>query len=486
MEVSNTSKTIKGISSQAIVTLVLGVFDVLSFSIMSRLLTQEDFGYYAAISAITLIFASLSEAGIGSAIIQRKDLDQRFVNNAFTLCLTCGLLFGGLLLIFSGFLAETFIDDSMKVPIQIMAITLLFNSLTSAYRSIMQRNLDFFKIGLINLVSLIITSIVAIVLAVYGLGYYAIIAKALLASFISIVLFAIFSRCRFRISWDGRIIKEIFSFSGWLTAAGIFNNLAQQVDRLLMTKFLGVDILGAYNRPKEFISQISSKINSIFDSALFPVLSSIQDDNEALFRSYLKSLYGLNLFSSVLALAFIVNSELIIRVFFGESWLNLTHVFQLLSIVLLVNVDARLEDCYLRSLGLTKSQFFFRLAEFFFNVIGIIIGTKWGIIGVSIAMLIVNFISVFIKLLYIDCKLHVNHWKVIAVIGKGWLSILYVYPVCVALKSILPCTLLGNVILFFAFILLYVFLLLIVPSLLGKQYKSEVLCLLLSFVKRVR
>ena len=89
---SNTSKAIKGMSSQTLVTIVLGVVEIVAFSIMSRLLTQEDFGYYAAITAVTVVFASFSETGIGAAIIQRKEINQRYIDNAFTLSFIFGAI----------------------------------------------------------------------------------------------------------------------------------------------------------------------------------------------------------------------------------------------------------------------------------------------------------------------------------------------------------------------------------------------------------
>ena len=100
---SNT--VIKGISSQTVVTIVLGVVEIVSFSIMSRLLTKEDFGYYFAIVAISAIFAVLADSGIGSSIVQRKHLDDSYVNAAFSLSFLFGLTAFFLLLLFSGFLA---------------------------------------------------------------------------------------------------------------------------------------------------------------------------------------------------------------------------------------------------------------------------------------------------------------------------------------------------------------------------------------------
>ena len=61
---TNTRKVIKGVSSQTIVTIVLGIVEIVSFSIMSRLLSQKDFGYYVAIVAVATIFQSLADNGV--------------------------------------------------------------------------------------------------------------------------------------------------------------------------------------------------------------------------------------------------------------------------------------------------------------------------------------------------------------------------------------------------------------------------------------
>ena len=61
---TNTQKVINGVSSQTIVTIVLGIVEIVSFSIMTRLLSQKDFGYYAAIVAVATIFQSLADNSV--------------------------------------------------------------------------------------------------------------------------------------------------------------------------------------------------------------------------------------------------------------------------------------------------------------------------------------------------------------------------------------------------------------------------------------
>lgn len=188
-EQSNSKKVLKGISSQTLVTLIMGVLEVVVFSIMSRLLSKEDFGLFAAISAITLIFGSLSEAGIGSALIQKKNANADYVNTSFTISFISGSLFALLLVALSGILSKTIIDETLKVPLMLMSITILCNSLTSVNTSVMFRRFEFLQVGMVNFFALVISSSIAIGLALNGMGFEAIISKAILQSLTAAVLF---------------------------------------------------------------------------------------------------------------------------------------------------------------------------------------------------------------------------------------------------------------------------------------------------------
>lgn len=471
---SNTSKALRGMSSQTLVTIVLGVVEIVSFSIMSRLLTAKDFGYYAALSAILVVFNSLAETGIGAAIIQRKDADKHFINNAFTLSFLVGSIISISLFLLSDILASLVVDESMTTPLRLMSLTILCYCMTSPYISILYKRLQFLTVGMINLISLVITTIIAIVLASGGYGYYAIIAKTVISSILTLLGAAMLSKIRFSFSWDFSVIKSIWKFSGWLMASVVFRNFAQQCDRILMSRLLSVEALGAYNRPKEFINQISSKLNGIFDTALFPVLSGIQDNLPSLQRAFRKSLYLMNLFSIMMAIAFFYNAELIIRIFFGIEWLDLVSIFQLLSVALIFNIDGRLADCYLRSLALTKSQFYFRVIETILKFGGIIFAVRYGLYGIAVAVILSNFIMVFVKLLYIARHLYVNFGSVFNTIFKAWQPLVFLIPILSIVSVVYSNTLINNMITLISFIVLTLIIFVMVPTLAGRDYKDEV------------
>lgn len=348
----------------------------------------------------------------------------------------------------------------------------------------MQRKLQFLRIGSIRLIALVLTTIVAVWLAYKGFGYYAILTKAILTSIITYLLSLILCRTRFGFALDGQTFKKIFSFSGWLMASVFFRNLAHHIDRLLMPRLLSVTALGAYNRPKDFVGTISDKVCGIFDIALFPVLSGIQDNIRALNSSFRRSLYLMNMFALLLSMAFMFNSDILIRIFFGEQWLHLRPVFFVVSFSVLFNFDGRLADCYLRSLALTKQQFFFRIFETILGIIGVLVGYRWDILGVAIAMIATNAVAKIVKIIYIGSKVDVKPRQIVSILFSSWRYLIILLPICIASYLLLPSTWGGGIVMAVVFIVTTTVIFLLMPGFVGTAYQEEVYDKVISFVKQ--
>ena len=460
-------------SSQAFVTILLSVLEVVSFAIMSRVLSKEDFGFYAAINAIVLVFASISETGIGTALVQKKEINPRYIGNAFTLSILIGFISTVILFLSALFLPEKIVRHEMKVPLMLMSITLLLNCVTSVFRSILHRQLKFLQMGVVQLIALFITTVVAVLLALNGFGFYAIITKAILGSVISCVLFYILSRTKYTFALDKETFKSIFSFSGWLMASAFFRDLSKQIDKLIMPRVMSMGELGAYTRPKDYINTFSGKINGIFDGALFPILSSLQDDRVALASAYKRSLFSMNLFSLLLALAFAVNAELILRLFFGAEWLYLTSVFMVFSALVFFNADGRIADCYLRSLGKTKEQFYFRIVEFVAKTLGVLIGFHWGLMGVAVGTTLMECAIKLIKVIYAGSLVSFSIRKTLLILLQSCRFSFIIIPICLLLYFIVPSGIIREMVILCVFVLSSIALFLFFPGIIGENYKND-------------
>lgn len=474
MKNSNSQKVIKGISSQTLVTILLGIVGVLFFSIMSRLLSREEFGLFASVTAVAAIFSNISDGGIGAALIQRKNMTEDFKNTSFTLALICSGIFAFLLAISSGFLAHIIVGEQLHYPLMIMALTVLFQGILSVNFSWMRRHLQFLKIGIIQIVANLIASVISVFMALAGFGVYAILTHVVAGSFLTLFISFFFVNTRFRIQLKRAYIRSILNFGGWLTGSIIIHSISSQIDRLLMSKLISVTALGAYNRPKEFVLQIGTRINGIFDTALFPVLSNIQDQKESLRNAFCRSQYLMNICSMGLAMSFIINSELIIRIFFGEDWIDLKPVFQIISLSLLLNINARLGDCFLRSLGFVRQQFIFRVLELIVDVVCILIGYRYGIIGVAISFLMANIVHIVLKTMFLAWKMQITQKDIVYNVLGGWAYGTYFIPFIFIQYFLLPDSLYADIVSLITFVIIMFLLFIMFPRLIGHQYQNEI------------
>jgi len=75
----------KNISIQTTSVFMMALLQLLSIIVLARVLTPLDFGKIAAASVIIALATMLSEIGIGSAIVQRKEISKRYISTAFNL-----------------------------------------------------------------------------------------------------------------------------------------------------------------------------------------------------------------------------------------------------------------------------------------------------------------------------------------------------------------------------------------------------------------
>lgn len=464
-------KLFRGLSIQTFVTLTMGILEIVYFSFMSRLLTKTDFGYFATITAVIAIFYSISEAGLGSSIIQRKEDSQNHINTAFSLAVISGSFFAILLFLLSPVIANLVSDSGITMPLRIMSSILLLNSLNSIANGLLSRRLNFKRIGILQISAYSLSIIVAIFLAFKGYGIIALVTNAIMYPLILCIgYYSIgIERPRFRIHKEH--IKSILNFGGWLTAGVIVNNLTHQVDKLLLPRLMSVQALGAYNRPAGFVTTISTKINGIFDSVLFPILAKYQDDKGKVQDIFYKAISLLNIFSILLASAFMFNASLVIRIFFGEEWLDLVFITQIVSLSVVFSINGRLVDCFFRSLNYVKMGFMLRCVIFVLTTCCIVMGTRHGLRGLAFSLVIANISGIVLKIYFLTRKINTNFYQVIGHWLGAWklaLPILAAYLLYHYFVSIDSWT---TDLMFFAIFCVLVFIeYILFPKFVGKEY----------------
>ena len=414
----------------------------------------------------------MTEAGLGSAVIQQNQATKEYVSTALGLSVILGACFTVLLIVLANPLSELMgYGDKLSLSFRLMSVTLLLCSVNSVARAIFMRSLDFMRFGWCQIVAYIISSAIGIYMALAGYGVYSVIASSIAnAIFMTIILFTISGMSR-SLRIYPLYVKEIMSYGGWLTGSVIVRRITTELDKLILTRWIPISSIGAYNRPSGFISRITDQVNGIYDTVLFPILSTIKDDSNKLQSSFIKVVSLVSWFSTIIMFGFTLGAPIIIDIFFGADWVWLIDIFQILSMSVLFLAYSRIGDCYFRSLGLVKPYFYIRLVVCIITIICVYIGCYYDIMGVAIGVVISRIMDSAIKLVYLMNKIPVSFLNVLkAMISSTWVTIL----IFVACYILIPHITYGRYICLFIYIAVGLLALMFFPKLFGQVYYDNV------------
>ena len=89
------------------------VIQLIITAVLARLLTPDDFGVVAVATILIQFFNTISEAGIGPAIIQKKNLIQQEICGLFTFTTILGIVLSGLFFLCSPLIARYYDNESL-------------------------------------------------------------------------------------------------------------------------------------------------------------------------------------------------------------------------------------------------------------------------------------------------------------------------------------------------------------------------------------
>lgn len=120
-------------------------------------------------------------------------------------------------------------------------------------------------------------------------------------------------------SWQS--FKELFAFGSKLLASGLLDTLYNNIYLLVIGKVFNASSLGFYTQADRFTKLPSSNITGILQRVTYPVLCSIQDDDERLRADYRKllRLSAFIIFPLMCLLAGIAYP--LVELVLGEKWL---------------------------------------------------------------------------------------------------------------------------------------------------------------------
>ncbi|MEJ5352689.1 MAG: lipopolysaccharide biosynthesis protein [Melioribacteraceae bacterium] len=388
MTESLTQKTIHGLKWSYISTISTAIMQVGYTAVMSRILNPSDFGLVAMGGVILRFGQYFAQMGIGSAIIQKKDLTKENISASFTSSVFLGILFTVLTIILAPLAKYVFKNNDVVPILRLMGLSFAINGFSLTALALVRRNMNFKFLAISEIIAFVVGYLViGIGSAVIGFGVWSLAYASLSQSLILAVLTFLIIRHDVSLTFSWVHYKPLISFGSKVSVISFLEFIGSSLDTILIGRYFGDIKLGFYNRAQMLINLPMQYFTTSFSRVLFPSFSQIQDDNERIKKNIFlilkivaTVLFPFAIFVSILA-------KEIVYVILGNKWMESAVLLQVLAFAAAINLLSHFIAVLFEAQGLLKEKIFVQSLFIVVLAVSFYIVLPYGVLGFTLALL---------------------------------------------------------------------------------------------------
>lgn len=306
--------------------------------VLARLLSPDD---YSVISIVTIFFTFANvfiSSGFNTALIQKKEADLKDYSTVLYISLGVSAVLYAILFFTAPLIADIYDAPILVAVVRIMGLTLIVNAVKSVLCAYVSSTLQFRKFFYSTIIGTVISAVVGIVMAMMGFGPWALVAQQMTNTCIDTLILFITTKVRFMLVFSLRRLKQLFGYSWKILVSSIISVIYDEINPLIIgIRFSGAD-LSFYSKGKSFPTLISNTISDTFSAVLFPVISKLQDDTEAVLRYTRRFMKVSSYLVFPLMVGFLAVSDNFVSVVLTDKWMPASVYIQIFCLSYMFNI----------------------------------------------------------------------------------------------------------------------------------------------------
>jgi PST family polysaccharide transporter len=336
-------------AQQAVTRLLVAI----KFFLLARVLGPHSIGLIAACLMALSIAESLTEMGMGHALIQqREELDHHRLDALWTATVLRGAALTVTLLVASPWIAVLIGLPASTMPLRIVAFVPMARCTVSLGMVIAQRERRFRSVALLTSAFAMTDCLMSSVAALAYQNVVWVLAALPLSELMKSVASHVVFSTRPRLDFDTKPLAKVMRFGGWVWSSTLLTVIANQLDRVIAVKCFGVQVLGVYQTASRLAQLGVADFGIALSQYLFPNFSELarRDKHEAARRALI--LCGdLGTIVLVLATFFAVVGPDFIQFALGEQWSATVPFFRAAVFLMAAGVLVGVLTACLRGIG---------------------------------------------------------------------------------------------------------------------------------------
>jgi len=319
-EESLKKKTVKGVVWSSVERFSVQGVQFLVMLVIARLLDPKDFGLVGMLAIFLAVAQSLIDSGFSLALIRKQDRTEVDNSTVFYFNIVVSAVLYLILYAIAPWVSDFYDEPQLCSLMRVLCLIVIINSFAVVQRAIYTASINFKTQAKASFIAALASGLVGVWMAYNGYGVWTLVWQQLLNAGINTLLLWIYSNWYPRWVYSWQSFRELFAFGSKLLASGLLDTLYTNIYLLVIGKIFNAASLGYYTQADRFTKLPSSNITGILQRVTYPVLCSIQDDDERLREDYRK-LLRLSAFVIFPMMCFLAGVAYpLVELLIGEKW----------------------------------------------------------------------------------------------------------------------------------------------------------------------
>lgn len=353
---------------------------------VARLLFPADFGVLGMAAMFIELASLISDLGLNTAIVQRQDLSQRQLSTCFWINGLVGLALIGVSIALAPVVANLFRQDIVAPVIMMSSLNFILRAGSSVHRALLIRRLAFKTLAIPDVAAIVLFAVCVIPMAWLGYGLWSVVIANLISAAMATLLLWFLSPWRPGWQFDWPAVRPLMPFGANVLGEQILDYVNLNIDYLLIGRLLGAAALGVYTLAFNLMTFPLRRVAQMITRVTFPAFSRVQDDEAALQAGYLKTVCYIALITFPVMTGMGILAPDFIRLVYTDKWAEAIIPLQIMCVDGLVRTVSTTTGSILYAKGRADIGFKWKMATVFVIPPAVIMGTRYGIVGVSVAV----------------------------------------------------------------------------------------------------
>jgi O-antigen/teichoic acid export membrane protein len=330
--------------------------DLIAMIVLARLLDPTIFGLIAIALLITNTLNIFSDLGLGAALIQKRNPTEDDNDTIFLVTPVLNLVIYIIAYLLAGPAGIFFGNENVVSIIKVLSLILIINSLRTVPSALLQKELRYKKLFITEVSSSITYFLVAVPLALSGMGVWSIVFGQLARySAHGILLWTVSHwRPRWNFRWDS--FRSLYGFGKHIVVLSVISFILKNLDNAVIAKFLTLGDLGLYTMAYTAGNILPQFIKMTIGKITFPFYSNWNEDHSN-FKMRFLLINKINMFFCVwITLILITTSNIIIPILLGKKWAGTILLIQILALSGFQRAIASVYAPALNAIGVPQAQ----------------------------------------------------------------------------------------------------------------------------------